>query len=408
MNLRYVHLFAVTLMLIVTSVSGATEANSFSIIKSDPPIGLTKELHIRIAGGDVPDDLSKVQLRIDGSLLGISPRLMPDNPGLPSSHELVFDLQRTDSTDNRKMWARLLGSPFKNRVMPQKVSLEISGKALPYKKDPSRNDEEAESNFKLEKYSPIWMAVAIALTFLVMLSTALMCRSTTMIREALAPQLLLTDRPYSLGRFQMAVWFCVIFASFIFILAVTGDLNSINAESFILLGLSGATALASVAVDRSKPDEAIKRVGTALAAAGLDTQDDTIVIKRAAEQPSGKKEEISAADNARLQQILANAQARVPGGPSDAGSIWKVYQAAIAPIKSQSLLQDLVTDLHGPTIHRWQVLIWTVVIAGIYLVRVYTNLETPTLGTNLLILMGISSGVYVGFKIPENQPSSAK
>ena len=166
-----------------------------------------------------------------------------------------------------------------------------------------------------------------------------------------------------------------------------------------MLGLSGATALASVAVDHSKPDDVIKTAEGALVAAGLETPDDTIVIKRAVEQPS----EMSKADKERLQKILAKAQPAAPG--IDAGGIWKVYQQKIAPIKTQSLLQDLVTDLHGPTIHRWQVLIWTVVIAGIYLVRVYTNLETPTLGTNLLTLMGISSGVYVGFKIPEKQPT---
>jgi len=226
MKLKYVHLFVVILILIVSSVAEATEANSFSIIKSNPIAGLNKELHVRVYGGDVPADLSKIQLRIDGSLLGINPRLMPDNPSLPTSHELVFDLQRTEAADNRKMWGRLLGSPFnKNREMSEPVSIEISGKALPYKKDPGRNDEEAESNFQLEKYSQSWMALAIGLALLVILLTVLMCKSTTMIRDALAPQLLLTDRPYSLGRFQMAVWFCVIFASFIFILAVTGDLK---------------------------------------------------------------------------------------------------------------------------------------------------------------------------------------
>jgi hypothetical protein len=32
-----------------------------------------------------------------------------------------------------------------------------------------------------------------------------------------------------------------------------------------------------------------------------------------------------------------------------------------------------------------------------------SNLEAPTLGTNLLTLMGMRGCVYLGFKIPERQ-----
>src|SRR5262249_29999815 len=83
--------------------------------------------------------------------------------------------------------------------------------------------------------------------------------------------------------------------------------------------------------------------------------------------------------------------------------LWDAYQAQIANFKTTGFLKDLVTDVNGPTIHRWQILIWTLVLGGVYLWRVYANLEAPTLGTSLLALMGISGGVYLGFKIPERQ-----
>jgi hypothetical protein len=85
------------------------------------------------------------------------------------------------------------------------------------------------------------------------------------------------------------------------------------------------------------------------------------------------------------------------------GQIWTEYNKQIAGFRSEGLLRDLVNDVNGPTIHRWQILIWAAVLAAIYVAEVYANLETPTFGTNLLTLMGISGGMYLGFKIPEKQ-----
>ena len=43
-----------------------------------------------------------------------------------------------------------------------------------------------------------------------------------------------------------------------------------------------------------------------------------------------------------------------------------------------------------------------VVLGVIFLVSVYNNLEMPEFSAGLLGLMGISSGTYLGFKVPEN------
>jgi hypothetical protein len=44
----------------------------------------------------------------------------------------------------------------------------------------------------------------------------------------------------------------------------------------------------------------------------------------------------------------------------------------------------------------------------IYVIRVNSDLQVPSLGTNLLLLMGISGGVYLGFKLPEQQSEAPK
>src|SRR3546814_938810 len=65
-------------------------------------------------------------------------------------------------------------------------------------------------------------------------------------------QVALADLRFSLGKLQMAIWFCLIFAAFVFIWAVTGELGSLTSETFILLGISAGTALGSIAVDQTK------------------------------------------------------------------------------------------------------------------------------------------------------------
>jgi len=44
---------------------------------------------------------------------------------------------------------------------------------------------------------------------------------------------------------------------------------------------------------------------------------------------------------------------------------------------------------------------WTAILGLVFIFSVYGNLAMPTFNGTLLALLGISSGTYVGFKIPE-------
>ena len=57
----------------------------------------------------------------------------------------------------------------------------------------------------------------------------------------------------------------------------------------------------------------------------------------------------------------------------------------------------------GAELHRLQMLVWTCILGVIFIVTVWQELAMPTFGTNVLALMGISSGAYVGFKFPERR-----
>lgn len=73
---------------------------------------------------------------------------------------------------------------------------------------------------------------------------------------------------------------------------------------------------------------------------------------------------------------------------------------------SEGFFIDIISDETGVSIHRLQNVIWTVVVGGIYIVFVsgHTTLPDDTILTpNLLMLMGISTGAYLGLKLSENK-----
>ena len=80
----------------------------------------------------------------------------------------------------------------------------------------------------------------------------------------------------------------------------------------------------------------------------------------------------------------------------------KSATATTAPIHS-NFFDDLLTDVNGITLHRYQMLVWTIALGIIFLFSAYETLATPNFDADLLTLMGISSGTYLGFKLPEKQ-----
>ena len=75
---------------------------------------------------------------------------------------------------------------------------------------------------------------------------------------------------------------------------------------------------------------------------------------------------------------------------------------------SKNWLIDVLTDINGISLHRFQILIWTIVLVSIFLFEVWKYLAMPEFSTTLLGLMGISSGTYIGFKFPEQNPQPTK
>jgi hypothetical protein len=71
------------------------------------------------------------------------------------------------------------------------------------------------------------------------------------------------------------------------------------------------------------------------------------------------------------------------------------------PDVSDDFIFDILSDDHGVCIHRFQMAGWTIVLAVVFIYTVFTELRMPEFDSSILLLMGISSGTYLGYKVPE-------
>ena len=202
--------------------------------------------------------------------------------------------------------------------------------------------------------------------------------------DALARQI-----PYSLGRTQMAFWFFLVASSYLFIWAVTGQYNTITSSELILLGISASTALGSAIISGQSEDIVITDDSAEIArlAADLSATLADIEAKKAQVEVATR----GTAELAGLTRELADLQ-------HQALQIRKAQDFMLG--KSRGFLIDLVSDRQGVTIHRFQILGWTVVLGLIYVFAVIGSLSLPRFDAVTLGLMGISSGTYLGFKFP--------
>jgi len=72
-----------------------------------------------------------------------------------------------------------------------------------------------------------------------------------------------------------------------------------------------------------------------------------------------------------------------------------------------SFFNDILSDANGYSFHRFQIFVWTIVLASLFVRAVLAEIAMPQFNETLLGLMGVSAGTYLGFKFPE-RPSKPK
>jgi hypothetical protein len=163
--------------------------------------------------------------------------------------------------------------------------------------------------------------------------------------DAAKGQINVRDLPYSLSRFQFLFWLIIIFASIVHIWAITDSLTTPTGTVLMLLGISGSTFYIGRLID--KKDE---------------TPPAGVPVKTASQI---------------VTDFINNDS------------------------KSRGLMFDLLNDGKAISLHRLQLLIFTVFLGIHFLWQVIYGLALPEFSATMMTLMGISSGTYAGMKTTE-------
>jgi len=231
----------------------------------------------------------------------------------------------------------------------------------------------------LRLYYPRWIFIAGAGLILIIVLFVMWARQGGLIHDSNPPSPPQGQtKPYSLALTQAAWWFFIVFGSFVFIYLITGDYNTITEQALILIGLGTGTALGAFMINASKRDTANAQLNT------LRPQEAELTA-----QVGQLTDPVALAENrAKLVELRKQ--------------IAEAESGLTKPV-SEGFKNDILTDVNGITLHRFQMAVWTIAVGLMFLVGVYRSLAMPEFSTTLLALMGISAGTYLGFKIPERQ-----
>lgn len=329
-------------------------------------VQLGSELHIR-ASGQYVDVLTAAGP--EGVVL-----LMDDvaMPGLkvgfsqsPGANALLVNIRLArdpESSPNRAAWDIVLGKHHEAK-MPISLSLAIG-------KEPAVRVQPAFITFYVASSGRIGTVTVLCLLAFVA-AFWWMITNDSILRDA-------KNGPYSLGKSQMAFWGLVVAMSFLGLWLVTGTMERIPPQVLILMGISAATGLGAQVIGNNNAERIAGRI------ADLEKQ------------------------RASLQQthIVVSGQLPTSARITEIDDEVKRLRNP-APESSKGFWRDICDDGIGMSFHRLQVVMWSLILGLVFIRSVSQVMTMPEFSETLLILMGISSGTYLGFKFPE-QPGIPK
>lgn len=286
-----------------------------------------------------------------------------------------FQLSLPKSEENKKAWNRLLSSPTQ---FLREVHIAVGpAEQRPWAEAPVKTDKiPRPTTLTLVVLWNVGFWVYLAALALLTWLTFQLARKSNLLRDDVSKDS--TQRgTYSLSRCQMAFWFFVVLASYLFIWLATGSIDSFSTSALGLLGISGGTGFVSMLIDRSKESAAKSTLQTAA--------QQQAVVKEIVQATGGLPTAVQYQALASSDQSIAEAS--------------KQLRKSV----SESFFLDLLTDENGVTIHRLQCLVWNVVLGAIFLFYVYHALAMVELPGSLLGLLGLSSATYLGLKGSEKQ-----
>jgi hypothetical protein len=300
------------------------------------------------------------------------------DPGGADTLSAVLAFDNTPA--NRKAWVEVLQTARDN----ENLSISITQEGL------APLATSAKINLNLYPVGYTAFAAVVVVGLLVLL--VVLGRRSNLLRDATGTG---ATGPYSLAKHQMAVWFFVVISAYLFVSVLTGTAAATSPTALMLIGISGATGLAAIAIDGGKRAEMANDLRA--------RQAEQAAITQALNDPlNGLNAQLAKAMAGSVEaiQLMATIQAKAQRLAELAAQLAKVQPV---PRPKQAWYLDLLSDENGISFHRLQMAGWTVVLVGVFVRGVWRDFAMPDFDATTLGLMGISSGTYLGFKFPEQK-----
>jgi len=338
-------------------------------------------------------DLSKVILYIDGEPF----KFKNHKAALIDGKTLAFDLRRDD--ENKATWTTLLskkGEDFCHRAVSVSIGIENE---LPI--------PTLATTVPLVRVDESWLKLFLGTGFAFLLLFLVLAAKSDLLRDAGTIEDNTQRKMYSLARTQMALWTFVVIIAYVFIWMVTSDISSLTPGVIGLMGISAITGLGSAAIDSSRQSGKINqrtlqydiKKSCAVKVEKLNTEISALTEAINATTPPSNLDE-QKITRAAKQAELAAKKKEIENAEKEIERLNK--KLALEPATG-NFLKDILNDDKGVSLHRFQILVWTIVLIFIFIGRVVDTLTMPEFDPQLLALMGISSATFVGFKLPEQQ-----
>ena len=310
----------------------------------------------------------------ENPILGIEPQQFNTN-------ELKYELAINDK--NIGVWEKILNGNFQSS---KKVAITVGREG----ERPLETDVKDEKAFELFLVSQWTWLCFLGIMIVVFLFLVWAIAKTSLLREKGYPIEPGEKRIFSLGLAQMAFWLYIIFGSFLLLFIVMKQVPTLNTSVLILLGISSATALSSFVINTNKIENEKSLLSN------LTSEADML-----SERINNLEEELKS-DPSRSDQILMQQEKDIKlQRLLEVKKELSSKKRGIKFPKSRGFFRDMVEDNGEANLYRVQIILWTLVLGGIFLYKVIKELSIPEYDATLLSLMGISSGTYIGFKIPE-------
>lgn len=376
---------------------------------------------------------------------------------------LQFDLKRTEKDDselgraNAAAWAKLLRTPDFRKATTVTLTLPEPGGSLQLDTKVLREGANPELSFYLIEIDQRIFFATLVVFFCILALLLNLARTTNILRDTSGDVRPDGIEPVSLAKTQMAFWFILTAAAFLFLYVATGEFDTINKTCLILLGLGTATALGSAFIPPAHPSTGGRRylVTCPMESTRTQVEDElkrALVMRLEQLWPELPKDDLEtrrqvvgllrrlapadewAAIGKRLEFPAGEEGATLGEGERSHRQVREAIERLVQRVqRSQAtgeaqrltdeielvnrqwadfqkmatgwgrLFSDLLSETHYANafeFHRFQMVAWTLLLGFVFLGRLLSERRMPEFGDMTLALLGISGGTYIGFKVP--------